>query len=104
MNGCSEIRSICFKHGVRIYPVVWRGQYVLEMELNRNSRFDPKNIRKLIRGETLYPIKGNAWYEALVEKYKNFYEKRIKPKLEKTGSCDPSRIQPIYSKCNGQNK
>ena len=90
----------CNKRGVRIYPVSYYSSLILEIEFNRSEAFTPFSVQQIIRGETRYDPKGKEWVEKLREKYKQIYETRILPRLEKGKEVLPGSLRPVYNKAN----
>ena len=91
MNSRPIKRSICNAHGIRIYPVLVYGKYQLEVEFNKTSEFDRRYIKTnskgeqlLKRGEEKYDPSKKEWAEKIDQLYEELYEKKVKPKLEKS--------------------
>lgn len=78
----SHIISECNKAGVRIYPIVKHGLYVLEIEYNKTARFRKDEILKIQKGNQKYSPNKNEWQEKIEQLYRNIYEKKLKPKSE----------------------
>lgn len=78
----AHIVSECNKAGVRIYPVVKHGMYLLEIEYNKSSRFKKGDIIKIKKGTQKYNPRKKDWQEKIEELYRNIYEKNLMPKSE----------------------
>jgi len=76
------IMAACNKAGIRIYPVLQYGYYYLEVEFNRSSEFNRyERIGKPKRGEIKHATDSLGWVQAMLDKYKELYEEKVKPKL-----------------------
>lgn len=77
-------QSICNAHGIRVYPVPMHGGYLLEIEFNKTSNFDPRYILdKPKRGKIKFDPKKMLWVEKIAELYEDLYISKIEPKLKR---------------------
>ena len=72
----------CNAYGIRIYPVLVYGRYVLEVEFNKTKEFIPRErLGEPTRGQKKYSTHGKEWSDQILALYEELYRKKVMPKL-----------------------